>query len=361
MQVQEAEPRIAVIRTSDRSNFKRCRRRWSWESGLRDHRKPTETPSYFWLGTGGHFALEDYHGHNHFGHPVEAAKAYTEASRLAHRANGYGLPDDWEEQSQLLYAILENYLLWLKNRDPFETVWIDGQPQVEITFHVPLPIKPPPGFDQVVYQFTLDRLVEVEGRFFILDWKFYKQFAQGDLDYDQQMSAYIWAASAAYDFEIAGGILVEFRKDIPNDPRILKNGSLSTAKNQKTTHGLYRQAIIDHFGTIDDATSAHRACLNDLASKEHADRDDFIRRTKTYRNDAQIRAEGSKILLEVEDMCNEDLPLYPNPTRDCSWDCSFRDICIMVDRDDDWRHQLEETTIVQEQEAGEWRNHLKVA
>jgi len=30
--------------------------------------------------------------------------------------------------------------------------------------------------------------------------------------------------------------------------------------------------------------------------------------------------------------------LYPNPTKDCSWDCDFKDICSMVDEGDDWQH-----------------------
>lgn len=31
----------------------------------------------------------------------------------------------------------------------------------------------------------------------------------------------------------------------------------------------------------------------------------------------------------------------PNPTRDCSWDCSFRDVCPTMDNGGDWEHALE--------------------
>lgn len=353
------DKKIAIVRTSDRASFKRCRRRWNWTSPLRQNRTPTDNPSYFWIGTGGHFAMEDYHGFNRFLHPVEAFRAYVAASKEMKRRQGHGLPDDWEEQTAMAEGILNHYLIWGQNRDTLRTAKIDGVPQVEITFHVPMPYDPPPGFDEVVYQFTLDRLVEIDGEYWILDWKFYKQFSQSNLEYDQQLTAYIWAAQACFNVPIAGGILVEFRKALPVKPRILNNGKISTAKSQGTTHGLYREQLTHMYGDVLKAPKANLDCLNDLAMQESADRDGFIKRSFTRRTQAQLEAEGSKILMELEDMCNPDLPLYTNPTRDCSWDCQMQDICLMVDRDDDWEFALNETTVVRTQEAGDWRRYLK--
>ena len=351
--------RKAIIRTSDRHLFKRCRRKWHWHSGLRQRLRLKDSPSYFWIGTGGHFALEDYHGHNYYGHPVEAFNAYVTACRNVQSKYGYGLPADWKDQVELGQGILDYYLIWLQGRDPLQTVWIDGEPQVEIKCEIPLPVTPPPGCDEVVYQFTLDRLVELDGEFWIEDYKFYKSFSTSDLAYDQQMSAYIWAAQAIFDRPIAGAILHEFRKDTPNEPRVLAGGKLSSAKQgQKTTHRLYREKLLEMYGEVENAPHANIECLNDLAARESADRDDFIKRTKTRRTPAQQQAEGTKILMEVADMCNPDLPLYPNPTRDCSWDCDLRDICLMIDRDDDWEPLLNELTVPETEEFDQWRHHL---
>ena len=157
------KPRIAIIRTSDRSSFKRCRRKWAWHSPLRQNLTVKDNPSYFWIGVGGHFAMEDYHGYNHYKHPAEAFRAYVAACKMAQRKHGIGLPDDWEEQTTMAEGILENYLIWAQSRDTYETVWIDGEPQVEITCHITLPVDPPEGFDSIVYQFTLDRIVIIEG------------------------------------------------------------------------------------------------------------------------------------------------------------------------------------------------------
>ncbi len=303
--------------------------------------------------------MEDYHGYNHYGHPVEAFRAYVDACRAYHSRHKHGLPDDWEEQRTLGEGILEHYLIWSKERDTLKTAWIDGEPQVEITVHIPLDIEPPPGFDKVVYQFTLDRLVEIDDEYWIQDWKFYKQFSTANLELDQQMSAYIWGAKAYYEKPIAGGILHEFRKVLPDAPRILASGKLSTAEHQRTTHRLYREAIIEIYGDVDKAPKPLIHRLNDFAARETEDRDDFIKRTRTRRSELQTQSQGSLIMMEARDMCNPELPLYPNPTRDCSWDCSLQDICLMVDRDDDWGDLLNELTVQRVEENKAWRQHLQ--
>ncbi len=356
---EEPQARIAIVRTSDRQAFKRCRRKWSWQSPLRQNLASSDTPSYFWIGTGGHFAMEDYHGYNHYGHPVEAFRAYVDACRAYHGRFKHGLPDDWEEQRTLAEGILEHYLIWSQNRDTLDTVWIDGEPQVEITVHIPLSITPPPWAELVVYQFTLDRLVEIDDEYWIQDWKFYKSFSQANLELDQQMSAYIWGAAAYYEKPIAGAILHEFRKELPSVPKILASGKLSLAKNQKTTHRLYREALIEIYGDVSKASTAYVNCLNDLAAREGEDRDDFIRRNYTRRSELQTQSQGSLILMEAEDMCNPELPLYPNPTRDCSWDCNLQDVCLMVDRDDDWSSLLNELTVARVEENKGWRQYLQ--
>lgn len=350
--------RKAVIRTSDRSTFKRCRRKWSWSSALKQNLRTKDTPSYFWIGTGGHFALEDWYGWNHFGHPVKAFQAYVDACTKFQRENGYGLPDDWEEQTTLGKAILTYYLIWIEQRQKHETVWIDGQPMVETKCEITLDIEPPPGFDVVVYQLTLDRLVVIDDEYWITDYKFFKQFKQGSLVFDQQMSAYIWGAQAIFDQPIAGAIMHEFKKTLAQEPRILSSGKISTSANQSTTHRLYRAALKNMYGEVAKAPAANVKCLNELAMAESAEGDKYIKRTMTRRNPQQMEAQGSMIMLEAHDMCNPDLPLYPNATRDCDWDCQLQDVCLQMDRDDDWDFTLKELTIPDTEEFDQWRDHL---
>lgn len=366
--LDERGNRVAVIRTSDRQLFKRCRRKWSLQSGLRMNLDTLDRPSYFWLGSGGHFALEDYHGYNVYGHPVEAFRAYVRAQKLWAAKSKQRLPSDLDELVSLGEGILDNYLLWLRNREPLQTLWVDGEPQVEIrctvdlTPYINADLLELAEVDKVVYQGTLDRVVVVDGELWVQDWKFYKTLNNSPyLDFDQQMSSYVWLANTIYPQGVVGAILHQFRKALPNAPKILGSGKLSVAGNQGTTHTLYRDAIQEIYGEVNKAPRPVMDCLNDLASRENADRDDFIRRDRTRRTPEQQQAEGTRILMEIEDMLNPDLPLYTNHTRDCSWDCGFQEICLMIDRNDHWQAALEESSVSRDAETDDWREYLPEA
>ena len=342
-----------IIRTSDRVTFRRCRRKWAWASGLKQNRQSTESQGYFWIGTGGHFALEDYHGYNHYGHPVEAFKAYVVAQRKVGR-----LPHDWKEQEELGIEILNYYMLWLQSRDPYKTYWVDGEPQVEVRAQIPLPLTGPNG-ETVLYDLTMDKvIIDENGGLWIVDYKFYKQFRSAHLDTDTQVSAYSWGASTLYDTPIQGFIYHQFRKAYPRHPKVLTNGKISTDKSQNTSHRLYREALINMYGAVEKAPIQNRKYLNFQAEIESADRDLYIKRDKTLRNPHQIAAEGAKILMEAEEMINPNLALYPNPTGDCSWDCDPRDVCLMMDDGSDWEPTLEAMTEQRPEVRDEWRKYL---
>lgn len=355
---------IARIRTSDRKSFKRCRRRWGFESGLKQNLTMTDQPSYFWLGTGGHFALEDFHGYNYYGHPVEAFHAYVKAQEAFCARSRTNIPDDYREQTELGEGILDYYLTWLRHRNPLKTYMVNGEPQVEVRIQLEIPMEhlPPEtrewGWDKVVYDATIDRVVEIDGELWIVDYKFFQSFWTASLDYDQQMSAYIWAASCIYDRPIVGAIMHQFLKRVPSPPRLLASGRLSADKSQATTYYMYKDMVEELYGSVDKAPSDIVRCLNGLAAKESEDRDGFIWRSYTKRTPQQIEATGTKIIMEAGEMLNPDLPLYPNETKDCTWDCGFRDVCLMMDRDDDWEHVLKETTVSRSEEDESWRDHL---
>src|SRR5688572_12675352 len=93
---------VAIIRTSDRGTFKRCRRKWGLSSHLQHNRVFNNQIQYFWFGSGGHYALEDYHGYNYYKHPAEAFRAYILAQRRFAQANKYViLPPDINELESL--------------------------------------------------------------------------------------------------------------------------------------------------------------------------------------------------------------------------------------------------------------------
>jgi hypothetical protein len=94
---------------------------------------------------------------------------------------------------------------------------------------------------------------------------------------------------------------------------------------------------------------------------EGPDGDKFITRDFIARNEHTLQAEGVKILMEIEDMLNPDLPLYPNPTRECAqYRCDFLDACVSLDDGSDWESILnEEFKPQKENRADQWRQLLR--
>lgn len=354
--------RIAKIRTSDRISFKRCRRRWGFSSSLKMNRQEDEARTPLWLGTGFHFAMEDYHGYNKYSHPSGAFKAYCEATR---KAPSKRYPEDWKDGAELAIGMLDYYVEWLQTRNPLQTFWYNGKPQVEVRFEIPLPLPEELlrkyGWDAAVYQGTLDRVcIDEHDRLWILDFKTAKQFSITHLDTDPQVSAYTWAGTVLYPNKpIAGMIYQQHKKVVPTGPEFLSSSKrFSTAKLQATTHRLYKKALDNLYGQAKNAPAGNIEFLNYLASIEGPDEDPLIRRDWEYRNITQLEAEGEKILMEVADMLNPDLSMYPNPTRDCSWDCFGKAACIMMDDGSDWESELMTSTISRDDEDDNWRNYL---
>jgi hypothetical protein len=336
----------AEIHTSDRVLFKRCRRRWDWQSPIRQNLEPKEvTASALWFGTGFHFAMEDYHGYNVFGHPVNALKAYYQCFPTANR------PPDADELMVIGIAIFNYYVTgWLPRRKEFKTLVVDGRPQVEVQFEVELPDR------NATYAGTFDRVVvDPHQRLWVVDYKSVARFDTTKLETDTQISAYAWAASQIYGAPFEGVLYMQFVKAIPQPPQRLKNGEFSQTKQQKVTHALYRKALRDAFGTI---PSRYVDFLNYLAAQEGPEGDLFIRRDLVRRNEHVQASEYFKILDEVDDMINPRLRIYTNPTRDCAWECPFRTPCIALDDGSDWE-SLIEMGYREKKELGNWRSQLR--
>lgn len=302
--------------------------------------------------------MEDFHGYQYFSHPVHAFDAYVTACRKAPKLD---LPPTFMDDAELGRIMVQYYTdSWLQSygRDPLATLILDGVPQVEVTFEIPIPFDAPDG-EPVFYRGTIDRVVvDRDERVWLLDYKTAKNFETLHLDLDPQITAYCWAGSAIYDFPISGMIYQQHKKREPEEPLFLKSGKFSVAKDQSTTYGLYKKALKKLYRDLDDAPNENIRFLNHLASSETEDQDRFVRRDYAYRNQHQIEVEGTKILLELEDILNPNLPLYPSPTRDCSW-CSFRTACICMEDGSDWEHELETTMQRRDQEDAQWRPYLQ--
>lgn len=354
-----ADERVAVIRNSDRVLFRRCRRRWGWSSHLRGNLGPKQNAGPLWYGTGFHFALEDFHGARKFPSAVDAFMAYTEATR---RRAFNKLPGDWQELVELGKGMLSYYTdVWLSSRDPLTTFVYNGIPQVEVNFRIDIPWEQGRyGYDRVVYSGTLDRVViDEHGQLWIVEYKTAKQIQTLHYAVDGQVSSYCWAGNHLYEgYKVAGVIYQQHRKDIPEEPKVLSTGKLSCNKQMLTTHRLYRRALINMYGEVKYAPKENVDFLNYLASIETPEQDRYVRRDRAFRNEHQCQAEGVKILLELEEMLNPDLPLYPNPSRDCAFLCPFSGPCVSLDDGSDWEYELSIMMEQRDRSYDLWRQYL---
>jgi len=365
----EAGKKTAVIRTSDRNLFKKCRRNWMFQSHMQRNLEPKQAQMPLWFGTGIHFALEDFFNPNSELPCKTAAEAfdlYVKATRIQKNQQ---MPDDWQEMSETGKAMLD-YMetSWLQTRDPLTTFVHNGIPQLEINFIVDIPFDvqahyPHSPYDKVVYSGTIDRIIiDDYGRLWLVDYKTAKNMKTSHFANDPQVTAYCWAASEMYpDYEIAGMIYWQFLKAHPKPPEPLKSGKISTAQNMKTSRPLYRRALIDAYGSVEKAPAAAVQKLNDLAMLESVEQDAYIRRDKIYKNAHSLQAEGAKILSEMADMLNPDLALYPNANFMCPHMCAFYEICVSMDDGSDWEQQLEAETQQRAKGDESWRKSIPAA
>lgn len=369
-----------TIRTSDRRTFRRCLRKWDFQSSLRGNWQHigTEQNINFWFGSAIHFAMEDYHGENKFGDPRKAFWAYYQAFPTSE------LPMGAEAHYELGMAMLSYYLTWYKRHNDvsgFETALVDPDTHtlydphkikkadymcyaVEQSFILPLStyvavdtngnirkaffnVQDPSCISftyngvecdivPICYHGTMDRIVcDKYGRYWILDYKTAKGADTNKLDTDDQISAYLWAFEKWFGIKPYGFIYLQLTKEAVQEPKRLKNGELSVDKKQKTTYSLLKQEIINDYGTVNAAPDKLIQFLNHMASIESPEGDRFIRWDFVKRTPEQIRSTEEHIMGELRHMLWDDLYCYPNPTRDCIWDCPCRDLCLALDRKDE--------------------------
>jgi hypothetical protein len=381
-----------TIRTSGRRVFRRCLRKWGFQSSMRQNlqRKGTETNIHFWFGSAIHFAMEDYFGENLFGDLTKAFQAYYAAFPA------YERPEGADEHYYLGLGMLEYFKEWYPKHNEdmqFQTVWLDenkqpvepgtggARPLVEESFMLDLGLTSwvdveteeivkirdedvlldSKGqyvvvyddsniFDEprrryitkvpIYYHGTMDRIVQDKyGRWWIMDWKTAKGADTNKLDTDDQISAYMWAAEQWLGRPIHGFVYVQLTKDLAKVPKRLATGKLSVDKKQKTTYNLFRKALLDDYGEVRKAPAPMITFLNHLAAQETPEGDRFIRWDLVTRNKGQKESTYRHILAEASMMIDPDLYLFPNPTRDCIWDCPFRDACLMMEKGEEEQAQ----------------------
>ena len=175
--------------------------------------RPATTALPLWVGTGIHFALEDFHGYNVYDHPRKAFLAYVAACRKTPR---FVMPDNWEAEASMVLSMMDYYPKWLETREPLQTFMFDGVPQVEVAWEVdlgPMPIHTFAGdagfevttlgelarkwgYSKVTVAGRFDRVViDEHQRLWVWELKSAKKMRVLHFMNDLQVTMYAWAVS----------------------------------------------------------------------------------------------------------------------------------------------------------------------
>ena len=289
--------------------YNRCRRKWA----LHQLYEPEQEHKALHFGTVFHAMLEAYHrGIEWEGHP--------EMEFLE------------EEDHELLRSMFDYYTkYWLEAP---ENAYYKNLEYLEHELEFSLRISPTLSAD---YAGRIDAIVKDEyGRLWVLDYKTRSQLTgESGFDTDFQMSVYA-LAGRQLGFEVEGVIVLQFLKKPAKGLRKLKNGTFSTAKNQRVSPLIVREQL-------QEVPEEERDALASFAMYD-PDQDPFVRAVQTHRTPMQLtntRRYLGDHYKEYVLLLDRYTSFTPNFTRDCTWDCPFRAVCMAYEDGFDWRQILE--------------------
>jgi hypothetical protein len=276
-----------------------------WKYQCLEHLVPaTESKNAMWAGRGIHYGLAEFYRSKK--DPVAGFEEWL------HKV----IPDpEWQSMWQderdqvkttqtLIHAMLRGYVDYATRQDDFEIVAVEDPIRIKI-----------PG-TRIYLIGTLDLLVRRQGQLWVIDHKSVAAFADSEyLDFDDQMTAYLWLVWQKYKEFPAGAIYNQLRKKIPAEPLLLKSGTaLSKDKSIDTTRQVYLDTLLKYsFDPIDYADILTRLEQNE-----------FYRREFAARNQHSLEFFSKQLADEARTMTTKGIPLYPTPSRDCTWACPYK-------------------------------------
>lgn len=315
------------VHISGIQSFKRCRQAWFWNSPQGLNLTPRDKYIPYFTGSLVHHCLEYRYK---FGTPVETAIAtYLEAN-----CSAFELADNRiSEQVALVTGMLKHYDLWqhhdttwlsddnfdfIDNERPFKAhLWNNTRHSIEL-------------------RGTYDGVVKSRhnGKYYLWEIKTTRSITEREkqLDLDSQTDAYINAASRELELPISGVIYTLLLKKVPDQPKVLANGTLSQALTQDTTADWYLDAAkTHHSGAFKHDHAEGKALikalysdvLNQLLVKENK----YFKRVVISRSKVELDDSWRQLQSVAKEMINPKIAIYRSEDNACNY-CIFRDPCI---------------------------------
>ncbi|MGH8903692.1 MAG: hypothetical protein ACRDYA_18975 [Egibacteraceae bacterium] len=317
-----------MIRPWERGLFKRCRR--AWDLGARERQnyeliKPTRV---FDFDEAIHDALDVYYfpGMWDWGRQIVrplAVEGFLKSMRRQRAAYAQhcelspAQEREWDEHVDLGRQMLERYFVWALEADRFDPVQVAAQFDVA----VPDPRNPDDPEDGLVtpsgqgirYRARIDLVVMDEHELYWLVEHRVVSSPWDDLDQlliDEQSLSRAWSWEFGFLAKIEGTIHNELRMDVPSD-----HTAPPDAMNVQVLQG-----------------------PSGLIKQQE---NEFFRRTQIPRSEFEFEQHRVHAALEMLDMVDPQLRLYPNPSRENCPSCVYRQPCMAMSFGSDERPILE--------------------
>lgn len=317
---------------SEISTYRRCRRLHDWK--YNERYRPKQPAMNFFLGRGVHKALEKWYSIG--ADPIEVFTQWAEKRKEEILEENSGLfsdqIDEIDENIELGQGMVSHYQTWAQENDPPYFVEVIDT-EVEFTIDIP-------GSDIQLHGY-MDALVRDKWDIvWVHETKTTSQLDSKDLDLNEQPRLYTYAANDILDDEVEGVIWTELLKNLPTQPKVNKDGSLSKRK-VRSTEAHYKQALIDHYGGEDEVPwDEYKDMLQYYNEQEQREGNPFFHRERIRVNDHELdnlMERTAQTAKEIE----MDLPAIPNPGFHCKW-CDFAEPCKSKDRGEDFEWLLDQ-------------------
>jgi PD-(D/E)XK nuclease superfamily len=308
--MQAAE--LPMLRTSERTTFKRCR--WKWQLEYNESLKPIYDVAPLRFGTLIHAALARYYlpGKKRGAHPADTFELLY--AQEVDQARSFGMRDEdetWVDAGELGQAILSNYI---------DTYGDDSQYKVLVT-EQPFAIKVQNDLLPFRYVGVLDGVWEdqADGSVFIVDHKTASQINLRYLALDEQAGAY-WAFGQQW----------------------LRDNGLLKKKLSGMLYNFMRKAMPD-----DRPQNGEGQYLNKDGTISKKQPSPYFVRQRIYRDRHDMNEVFERVQQEWGDMvgCREGtIPIYKNPSQFTCSGCWAFDCCELHETGNDWEEMRDQTT-----------------
>lgn len=354
---------VPMLRNSERSTFKRCQQKWWWS--YREGLVPGTQATPLWFGTGIHLALAEWYlpGLNEKGlpnrgpHPAETWEKFCKENYESVVTTNADGEKEFVDAKELGTIMMENYIQVYGQDETWNIIAPEQRFQVLIPHpqNKRQPIIDLRGTFDGVYQDMVD------GRYKLMDHKTAASISTGHLPMDEQAGTYVAVAQHSLrkdglipkNARISGITYNFLRKGKPdnrprdergvyhNKPTAAHYKAALTAAGYRTLPGTdvsvkdAPAATTVRFGADLVESGKLPEVFGDVSKNQGTPllvREWVARTSKESRR--QILRIGEEAM-QMNMFRDGNLPLSKNPTKDCQWDCPYREMCLLDERGGD--------------------------